>query len=48
MIDLYCELIINTRRTFETIPNEFKEEVELRLAELGYNTDGSLIKGDDE
>lgn len=44
MIEVYCKLIINGRRTFDRIPNEFKESVEARLLELGYDTAGQLIK----
>ena len=44
MIDIYCKLIINKRRSFDRVPDEFKEEVELRLAKLGYNTNGTPIE----
>lgn len=44
MIEIYCKLIINKRRSFDRVPNEFKEDVELRLAELGYDTNGDLIE----
>lgn len=43
MTDIYCKLIINKRRSFDKVPDEFKEAVEMRLAELGYDTNGDLI-----
>lgn len=43
MIDLYCELIKNKRRTFDKIPEAFKADVEARLLELGYDTNGDPI-----
>ena len=43
MIEVYVRLIINKRRSFDQVPNELKESVEYRLAELGYNTNGILI-----
>ena len=47
MIEMYCKLIINGRRTFDEVPNEFKERVEMRLIELGYDTDGQSLKEED-
>lgn len=44
MIDMYCKLIINKRRPFAKVPDEYKESVELRLAELGYDTNGDRIQ----
>lgn len=44
MIDVYCKLIINKRRSFDRVPDEFKDDVALRLAELGYYTDGKMIE----
>ena len=43
MIDLYCELIKNKRRTIGDIPEKFKADVEARLLELGYDTNGDPI-----
>lgn len=43
MIEIYCTLIINKRRSFTKVPDEFKESVEARLTELGYDTNGDLI-----
>lgn len=46
MIEVYCKLIINKRRSFEQIPDELKEAVENRLSELGYDQNGeSLVVG---
>lgn len=44
MIEVYVKLIINKRRSFDKIPEELKETVEFRLAELGYDTNGDLVK----
>ena len=44
MIEVYVKLIINKRRSFDRIPEEFQETVEFRLAELGYDTNGDLVK----
>lgn len=43
MINLYCQLIINKRRTFDSIPDKDKSKVEARLSELGYNTNGDPV-----
>lgn len=43
MVNLYCTLIINKRRTFDQIPANFKDAVETRLKELGYDTNGDVI-----
>lgn len=43
MVEIYCKLIINKRRTFDRVPDIFKDEVELKLRELGYDTDGDPI-----
>lgn len=46
MIELYCELIIRGRKTFDAIPDELKTRVEERLEERGYDTNGSYINND--
>jgi hypothetical protein len=43
MIEIYCRLIIQDRRPFERVPDIFKEAVEARLKELGYDTNGDRI-----
>lgn len=43
MIELYCKLIIGKRRTFDRVPDNIKTDVEARLKELGYDTNGDLI-----
>lgn len=43
MIEIYCKLIIAKRRTFDSVPERFKNEVKNRLAELGYNTNGDKL-----
>lgn len=43
MIELYCKLIINKRRSFEQVPDGLKEDVKNRLAELGYDQNGEPL-----
>lgn len=43
MVNLYCTLIINKRRTYDSVPAKFKDEVKTKLMELGYDTDGNPI-----
>lgn len=43
MIEVYCKLIIGKRRTFDRVPSVFQMEVEARLKELGYDTNGDPI-----
>lgn len=44
MVDIYATLIINKRRTFDSVPKWLKTKVEAKLKELGYNTDGTKIE----
>ena len=44
MVNIYCTLIINNRRTFENVPDAFKEQVKARLRELGYDQDGEKLE----
>lgn len=43
MVEIYCKLIIGKRRTFDRVPEDFKAEVEARLKELGYDTNGDPV-----
>lgn len=43
MVEIYCKLIISKRRTFDDTPANFKDGVEARLKELGYDTNGDPI-----
>lgn len=43
MVELYTRLIINKRRTFDQIPAKFQADVEARLIEYGYDTNGDPI-----
>ena len=43
MVEIYCKLIIGKRRTFDRVPEAFKMEVEARLKDLGYDTNGDPI-----
>lgn len=40
MIEVYCKLITEGRRTFEDVPTKLKANVKARLKELGYDTEG--------
>ena len=44
MIEIYCKLIINKRRSFDKVPDEFKKAVKDRLIDLGYDVDGNKFK----
>ena len=43
MVDVYATLIINKRRTFDSVPAKLQDDVKARLKELGYDTDGNPI-----
>lgn len=43
MVEIYVKLIVNKRRTFDQIPDKFKAEVEAKLLEYGYDTNGDFI-----
>ena len=43
MVEIYCKLIIAKRRSIDKVPDNFKAEVEDRLEELGYDTNGDLL-----
>lgn len=44
MVEIYCKLIINKRRSFDKVPTSLKEDVELRLNQLGFDINGNLIE----
>ena len=44
MVDLYAYLIIRKKKTYSKVPDKYKADVEARLLELGYDTDGNPIK----
>ena len=44
MIEIYCKLIINKRRSFDKVPDKFKEAVINRLTELGYGENGDKLE----
>lgn len=44
MVEIYVKLIVNKRRTFDQVPDKFKAEVEVKLGEYGYDTNGDPIK----
>jgi len=43
IIDLYVALIIADRRTFEQVPDRYKEEVKADLLALGLDENGNPI-----
>lgn len=43
MVNVYCTLIINKRRTFDQVPERFQSEVEAELAKRGYDTNGDKL-----
>lgn len=43
MVEIYVKLIINKRRTFDQIPAKFQADVEAKLIEYGYDTNGDPI-----
>jgi hypothetical protein len=46
MVEIYCKLIINKRRTFDKVPEVFQGDVKARLQELGYDTNGDPISNE--
>lgn len=44
MVNIYCTLIINKRRNFDDIREDFKEKVKARLKEQGYDTNGEKLE----
>lgn len=40
MIEVYCKLIKEGRRTFDDVPDKLKDSVKARLKELGYDVEG--------
>ena len=44
MVNIYCTLIINKRRSFDDIRVDFKEKVKARLKELGYDQNGDKLE----
>ncbi len=43
MVSLYCTLIINKRKIFNDVPEKLRNQVEMRLRELGYDTNGDSL-----
>lgn len=44
MVEVYVTLIINGRRTFDSVPVKLQDAVKDRLAELGIGTDGTPLE----
>lgn len=43
MVYIYCALIINGRRTFESVPVNLQEAVREELFHMGLGTDGKKL-----
>ncbi len=43
MVNLYCVLIINGRRTFDQVPAKLQAAVKERLASMGLDENGNPI-----
>ena len=43
MVEIYTKLIINKRRTLDQVPAKFQADVEARLLEYGYDSNGDPI-----
>lgn len=43
MVYIYCTLIINQRRTFDSIPVSLQNDVRVMLSTMGYGTDGKKL-----
>ncbi len=46
MVDVYAKLIINKKRTFDSVPETLQDKVRARLFELGYDTNGDPLTQD--
>ena len=44
MVEVYVTLIINGRRTFESVPSKLQNAVRERLEELGLDEDGKPLE----
>lgn len=43
MVEVYCYLILDGKFTFEKVPFQVKPQVEQRLKDLGYGTNGKPL-----
>lgn len=43
MVSIYATLIINGRRTFDSVPKHLQVKVEAELKNRGYGTDGQPL-----
>lgn len=43
MVEIYVKLVINKRRAFDNVPDKFKADVEAKLMEYGYDTNGDPL-----
>ncbi|WP_235851667.1 CD1375 family protein [Heyndrickxia camelliae] len=47
MVVVYCTLIINGRRTYESVPDNLKPTVQDELYSMGLDTDGKPLSVDE-
>ena len=47
MVEVYCKLVIAKRRTFNQVPDKLKDQVEARLSDLGYDTNGDRVAAEE-
>ena len=47
MVEMYCALIMAKRRSFDRVPDSFKDAVQERLKKLGYDTDGNKLPNEE-
>lgn len=43
MVEVYCYLILDGKFLFKNVPMQVKPQVEQRLKDLGYDTDGKPL-----
>lgn len=44
MVEIFCISILDKRTTFDKVPAQIKPQVEKRLRELGYDTNGRSLE----
>lgn len=48
MVSIYATLIINGRRTFDSVPKHLQAKVEAELKNRGYGTNGQPLPVEEE
>lgn len=44
MVKVYYKLIVDRRRSFDSIPENLKDDVKKTLTDNGYNIDGTPVE----